>query len=152
KHYAPGPCRPGADDGLPPRPRVVFTGRLHPQKNLDVLIAAWPAVAAATGASLVLVGHGPERERLEAEARARGLGGRVHFTGAVADPSELLRAADVFVLPSVAEGMSNSLLEAMSTALPCVASDIGGNQDLLGPGGAGVLVPPGAPDRWAEAL
>ena len=48
--------------------------------------------------------------------------------------------------------MSNSLLEAMATGLPCVASDIGGNQDLLGPSEAGVLVEPGSPDRWAEAL
>jgi len=55
-------------------------------------------------------------------------------------------------LPSVAEGMSNSLLEAMATGLPCVASDIGGNQDLLGPGPAGVLVAGNAPEDWAEAL
>src|SRR5205823_12794711 len=108
----------------PPRPRVVFTGRHHPQKNLDVLIAAWPAVARATGASLVLVGRGPERDRLAAEAHARAVGAFVRFTGPVADPSDILRAADLFVLPSVAEGMSNSLLEAMATALPCVASDI----------------------------
>jgi glycosyltransferase involved in cell wall biosynthesis len=137
---------------LPPRPRVVFTGRLHPQKNLDVLIRAWPAVAGATGATLVLVGQGPERDRLEAEARALGVGDRVRFTGPVDDPADLLRAADVFVLPSVAEGMSNSLLEAMATALPCVASDIGGNHDLLAPEGAGVLVADGSPEGWAEAL
>ena len=58
----------------------------------------------------------------------------------------------MFALPSVAEGMSNSLLEAMATALPCVASDIGGNQDLLGPGGAGVLVAGASPGDWAGAL
>src|SRR5207302_10423800 len=109
-------------------------------------------VAAATGASLVLVGHGPERESLEARVRALGLEGRVRFTGAVDDVADALRATDVFVLPSVAEGMSNSLLEAMATGLPCLASDIGGNQDLLGPGGAGVLVPGRSPDRWADCL
>lgn len=152
RHFAPGPSRAGSDGGLPAPPRVVFTGRLHPQKNLDVLLDAWPAVARATGASLVLVGQGPERERLESKARAGGVADRVRFTGAVADVADVLRAADVFVLPSVAEGMSNSLLEAMATALPCVASDIGGNQDLLGPAGAGVLVGGADPGAWAEAL
>ena len=114
---------------LPPRPRVVFTGRLHPQKNLDPLLDAWPAVARSTPAQLVLVGDGPERPRLEAKAAALGVAGRVHFAGAVPDPAEYLRAADAFALPSVAEGMSNSLLEAMATALPSLASAIGGNTD-----------------------
>jgi glycosyltransferase involved in cell wall biosynthesis len=149
-HFAPGPSR--SEDDLPPRPRAVFTGRLHPQKNLDVLLDAWPAVTAATGASLVLVGQGPERDRLAAKAEALGVGARVRFTGPVADVADALRAADVFVLPSVAEGMSNSLLEAMATALPCVASDIGGNQDLLGPGESGVLVSGTSPSDWAGAL
>jgi glycosyltransferase involved in cell wall biosynthesis len=150
RHFRPGPS--DAEGRLPPRPRVVFTGRLHPQKNLDVLIEAWPRVNCVTGANLILVGQGPERERLEAKAAGLGVGGSVCFTGAVADPAEVLRAADAFVLPSVAEGMSNSLLEAMATGLPCVASDIGGNQDLLGPGGTGVLVAGGSPELWAEAL
>jgi glycosyltransferase involved in cell wall biosynthesis len=152
RHFAPGPSRLESESGWPPRPMAVFTGRLHPQKNLDVLIDAWPAVAGATGASLVLVGQGPERERLEERARALGVADRVRFTGPVIDVAEALRAADVFVLPSVAEGMSNSLLEAMATGLPCVASDIGGNQDLLGPCEAGVLVPGATADRWADAL
>ena len=69
-----------------------------------------------------------------------GVGDRVHFAGPVATPAEHLRAADAFALPSVAEGMSNSLLEAMATALPCLASDIGGNTDLLGVGEAGLLL------------
>ena len=143
------------EETLPPHPRVVFTGRLHPQKNLDVLIEAWPKVASATGASLVLVGQGPEKERLEEKARRLGVANRVCFTGAVADVADALRAADLFVLPSVAEGMSNSLLEAMATGLPCVASDIGGNQDLLRPStgtAVGVLVDGGDPERWADAL
>jgi glycosyltransferase involved in cell wall biosynthesis len=150
RHYAPGPSR--SEASMPPRPRVMFTGRLHPQKNLDVLIDAWPDVARATGASLVLVGQGPERDRLADKARALGVADRVMFNGPVDDPADVLRAADVFVLPSVAEGMSNSLLEAMATGLPCVASDIGGNQDLLGQGDAGLLVAGTSPERWAEAL
>ena len=150
RHYAPGASR--SEAALPPRPRVVFTGRLHPQKNLDVLLDAWPAVVRRTGATLVLAGQGPERDRLEEKARALGVAPHVCFTGSVADVADVLRAADVFALPSVAEGMSNSLLEAMATGLPCVASDIGGNQDLLGPGPAGVLVAGTTPEHWAESL
>ncbi len=153
RHFRPGPST--IEGELPARPRVVFTGRLHPQKNLDVLIDAWPKVASATGANLVLVGQGAERPRLEAKAKALGVGNRVFFHGPVADVAEALCAADLFVLPSVAEGMSNSLLEAMATGLPCVASDIGGNQDLLRPEGgkpSGLLVRGGDPSDWAAAL
>jgi glycosyltransferase involved in cell wall biosynthesis len=150
--FRPGPIPPELEATLPPHPRVVFTGRLHPQKNLDVLLEAWPDLVERTGASLILVGQGVERERLEAKARELGIADRVHFAGPVEDPSDYLRAADAFVLPSVAEGMSNSLLEAMSTALPCLASDIGGNTDLLEPEGAGILLPGHEPAAWTEAL
>lgn len=147
--------RPGLDvdeSDLPPRPRVIFTGRIHPQKNLGVLIQAWPAVARRTGASLLLVGQGPERDRLAETARTLGVADRVLFLGGVEDPAELLRASDAFVLPSVAEGMSNSLLEAMATSLPCLASAIGGNTDLIQDGHDGLLVPPGDPSAWSSAL
>jgi glycosyltransferase involved in cell wall biosynthesis len=153
-HSAP---RPGgrtteATATLLPRPRVVFTGRLHPQKNLDTLLDAWPAVVRRTNANLILVGQGPDRARLEARAGALGLAAHVQFVGAVNDPAPLLRAADAFVLPSVAEGMSNSLLEAMSTALPCLASRIGGNVDLVDDGQTGLLLPANAAEAWSSAL
>jgi glycosyltransferase involved in cell wall biosynthesis len=150
EHFRPGPS--AVEAALPPRPRLVFTGRLHPQKNLDLLLDAWPEVARRTGANLILVGDGPDRDRLRERARSLGVADRVHFAGAVADPAEHLRAADAFALPSVAEGMSNSLLEALATALPCLASDIGGNTDLLDHGRNGLLVPPGDRDAWTSAL
>ena len=147
-HFHPGPSL--VERQLPSRPRVVFTGRIHRQKNLDLLLDAWPVVAKATGASLVLVGGGPERERLEARCHALQVSDSVIFTGPVDDPAEYLRGADLFVLPSVAEGMSNSLLEAMATGLACVASNIGGNIDLLS-AGTGRLVDPD-PTYWSESL
>jgi glycosyltransferase involved in cell wall biosynthesis len=125
---------------------------LHPQKNLAMLLEAWPAVAEATGASLILVGDGEERQRLGDLARRLGVGDRISFAGRVEDPAEHLRAADAFVLPSVAEGMSNSLLEAMATGLPCLASAIGGNTDLLGNPVTGLLLPPDQPRAWSEAI
>jgi glycosyltransferase involved in cell wall biosynthesis len=140
------------EPALLPRPRVLFTGRLHPQKNLDVLLEAWPEVARRSPANLILAGPGPERVRLEEKAKALGVGHRVQFTGPVADVAETLRAADVFVLPSVAEGMSNSLLEAMATGLACVASGIGGNVDLLDDGQTGVLIPSQEPSAWSSAI
>jgi glycosyltransferase involved in cell wall biosynthesis len=149
-HFRPGPS--GVVSALPPRPRVVFTGRLHPQKNLDVLIDAWPTIARRTGASLVLVGDGPDRERLTARAAELAVSDHVAFVGPVPDPAEYLRAADLFALPSVAEGMSNSLLEAMATGLPCLASDIGGNDDLLAEGPCGRLVPPHDRAAWESAI
>lgn len=154
-HFRPGPPDPAIEASLPPRtgPRVIFTGRLHPQKNLDLILNAWPAVVARTGATLILVGEGPDRDRLMSLSQALGIGDYVHFSGSVTDPSGILRSAEVFVLPSVAEGMSNSLLEAMSTGLPCVASDIGGNNDLLGGREAvGLLVDPGQAEAWSSAV
>ncbi|MHC5538645.1 glycosyltransferase family 4 protein [Singulisphaera rosea] len=149
EHFRPGTS--ALEKDLLPRPRVVFTGRLHPQKNLDVLLEAWPQVASRTTANLILIGQGPERDRLTAKVQALGISGRVQFTGALPDPADALRAADVFVLPSVAEGMSNSLLEAMSTGLPCLATNIGGNTDLL-KDGVGILVEPDRPQEWTDAL
>ncbi len=150
EHFHPGPS--AIEATLPPRPRVVFTGRLHPQKNLDLLLEIWPEINNRTGANLVLVGGGPDRVRLEARRKKVGVFGCVHFTGAVDDPAEHLRAADAFVLPSVAEGMSNSLLEAMATGLPCLASAIGGNTDLIDDGRNGLLITPGAHDAWTVDL
>ena len=155
RQFRPGAPDPAVEATLPARtgPRVVFTGRLHPQKNLDLLLRAWPAVVDRADATLILVGAGPDRDRLGGLAGELGVPHRVHFAGAVADPSAVLRSADAFVLPSVAEGMSNSLLEAMATGLPCVASAIGGNTDLLGgPTPAGLLVDSDRPEAWSTAL
>jgi glycosyltransferase involved in cell wall biosynthesis len=147
--------RPGAsavEDSLLPRPRVIFTGRLHPQKNLPLLLEAWTEVVRSRPANLILVGPGNDRARLIEMARSLGIADRVQFVGAVDDPAEYLRAADIFVLPSVAEGMSNSLLEAMATALPCVASGIGGNTDLIADGLTGRLVREPTATAWSRAL
>jgi glycosyltransferase involved in cell wall biosynthesis len=148
--FRPGPSAVEAD--LLPRPRIVFTGRLHPQKNLPLLLNAWVEVARRSSANLILVGPGSDREALMELSRSLGIADRVQFVGAVPSPAEHLRAADLFVLPSVAEGMSNSLLEAMATALPCVVSGVGGNTDLIAPGSTGVLVPDPTPAAWSDTL
>ena len=148
--FHPGPSAVEAE--LLPRPRAVFTGRLHPQKNLPLLLDAWVEVARRSAANLILVGPGSDRQTLTNRAEALGIADRVQFVGAASNPADYLRAADLFVLPSVAEGMSNSLLEAMASALPCVVSGIGGNTDLIQHGETGLLVPSPTPEAWSAAL
>ena len=148
--FRPGPSAVEAE--LLPRPRVIFTGRMHPQKNIPLLLDAWTTVARRSSANLILVGPGDDRRKLEELAGALGIADRVQFTGGVPDPSDYLRAADLFVLPSVAEGMSNSLLEAMATALPCVASRIAGNTDLIESGRQGRLVESAEAGAWSATI
>jgi glycosyltransferase involved in cell wall biosynthesis len=150
EQFRPGPS--SVEAALLPRPRVVFTGRLHPQKNLPLLLEAWTRVAERSTANLILIGPGHDRQRLTELAASLGIVSRVQFVGAVDSPADYLRAADIFVLPSVAEGMSNSLLEAMATALPCVVSRIGGNTDLVSEGQTGRLVGGVKPDDWSRTL
>jgi glycosyltransferase involved in cell wall biosynthesis len=133
---------------LPDAPVVVFTGRLAPEKRLHDLIAIWPEVRVEyPEALLLLVGVGDEQASL---ARAAGAGVRLH--GAADDVVPILQAADLFVLPSSAEGLSNSLLEAMATGLPCVATAVGGAPELIEPGESGWLVPAADRGELARAV
>lgn len=147
--------RPASEPPLTDRSRfqAVFTGRLHDQKQVDVLIRAWPAIRGLAPARLVIVGDGPLRNDLEDLRASLGLSqDEIRFTGRIDDPSDILRESDLFVLPSRAEGMSNSLLEAMATGLPCVVSAIGGNVDLIQPDLTGRLVAEANPEAWTEAI
>jgi glycosyltransferase involved in cell wall biosynthesis len=117
-------------------PRAMFVGRLAPEKNLGALIDAWAIVREERPeARLTLVGEGPERADLERRARALGLGPgpgeAVELPGASDRVDDLLRTADLFVLPSIEEGMSIALLEAMALGVPVVASSIPGNRRLV---------------------
>ena len=124
---------------------------LAPEKGLDTLIDAWPAVRAAhPEARLILIGEGPERAALEAsESESLGLtlgpGQAVELPGASADATAALRDADLFVLPSREEGMSIALLEAMALGIPLVASSIPGNRRLVSDFKHGRLAPPDDP-------
>lgn len=101
---------------------------------------------------LVIVGDGPLRASLEAEAAALGLANRTVFAGGRNDVPAWLRAMDLFVLPSLAEGISNTLLEAMSTGLPSIASNVGGNADLSVDGRTGRIVAPGDSEAIGAAI
>lgn len=124
--------------GLDSGPIAVFTGRLNAEKNVGQLVDLWPDMRARhSDATLLLVGTGYQ----EAELRARA-GPGIRFAGRVDDVAPYLRAADIFVLPSAAEGLSNALLEAMAAGLPPVVTAVGGATDLVEHGRNGHLVAP----------
>lgn len=140
--------------GLPPQALVVGTvGRLHPVKDHHTLLAA-AAMLRARGLrfELVVAGDGPLQAPLRARARELGLNDVVHFLGNRPDAERVLRALDVFVLSSVSEGLPNSVLEAMATRLPVVATRVGGTAECVDDAATGLLVPGGEPDALCEAL
>lgn len=136
-----------------PSPRIVFLGRLHRQKGVDVLLHA-VARLAHRDARLVLVGDGPERARLEQLAHRLGLAHRVRFLGFVphAQVPAVLNAVDALVLPSRYEELGTALLEGLYCGLPVVAACTGGIPDVVTAGVHGLLVPPGDPAALAAAL
>jgi len=143
------------DYGLDGTVTVVFVGRLHSQKGLNVLLQAFKQVIRSRlGISwrLWLLGDGPLRPELETMAKQLGIAQEVEFWGQVNNVPDYLAQADMFVLPSQAEGMSNALLEAMAHGLPCVATRISGNTDLIQHGENGLLVHPESETALAEAL
>lgn len=129
--------------GIPQEAFVILTvGRLIPEKNHATLVRAFEAgLGRLPHARLLLVGDGPCRRDLERLVRARELDGRVALLGARSDVDHLLRAADLFVLPSLREGLSVALLEAMGSEVPAIASAIPQNTAIIHDGQTGWLVP-----------
>jgi glycosyltransferase involved in cell wall biosynthesis len=144
--FAPAPRPPRA------RKHVLYVGRLSAEKNLGALLEAAAALAGRFDLRLTLIGDGPARAALEAEARR--LGARVEFVPVVEHRRipGYLADADAFVLPSLTEGHPKALLEAMSAGVACVASDVGGNRAVLEHERTGLLFDLGADAALAEAL
>ncbi|MBY0230968.1 MAG: glycosyltransferase [Gemmataceae bacterium] len=152
---------PAADrDGLrrrlgldPSRRYVGCVARFHPVKDHAMLVRAFAAAAPRhPEAELLLAGDGPLRGELEAQAAALGIAGRVRFLGVRRDVPDLLAACDVFALTSVSEAASLTVLEAMATGLPVVATAVGGNPEMVRDGAEGLLVPRGDDRACAAAL
>ena len=138
---------------LPSGPLVIFTGRLVREKGVDVLINAWPQVQQQVpDAHLIIVGEGDQRVELEAQAQRLNLDARVHFLGGCDDVTRFLQTADVFVLPSYAEGLPVALLEAMACGLTCVATAVGGTLQLIDDGVTGRAVAAGDAAALASGL
>ena len=131
---------------LPEGKLVVAVSRLVPQKGLDVAVEAMVGI----DATLVALGEGPERERLESLARAGGV--RLLLPGRVGDVAAILRRADLLVHPARWEGFGLALLEAMLCGLPVVATRVSSIPEIVVDGETGLLVPPDDPVALAAAL
>jgi sugar transferase (PEP-CTERM/EpsH1 system associated) len=138
---------------LPEKSFVVgAVGRLVPIKDHRTLLKA-AALLSGSGIDVrvLVVGSGPERERLQSQATG-ALEARVYFAGDSNRVPELLNAMDVFVLPSLGEGMSNTLLEAMASGLPVLATSVGGNLEIIEDNVNGSLFTPGDAQWLADRL
>jgi sugar transferase (PEP-CTERM/EpsH1 system associated) len=142
----------------PPGTFVVGTvGRMKAVKDQTTLAHAFVHLCAMLPEwkerlRLVLVGEGPLRDSCEDILRRARLDAQAWLPGQRNDISALMRAMDVFVLPSLAEGISNTLLEAMASGLPVVATKVGGNPELVADRVTGLLVPPSDPLALAQAI
>jgi len=133
-----------------------WVGRMDPVKDVPGLLGGFArAVGRAPAArrmKLVLIGDGLERAAIAPLLEREPLRGRVWLAGEQADVAALMQGFDCFVLSSLAEGISNTILEAMATRLPIVATRVGGNGELIESGMTGTLVPPADPAALADAL
>lgn len=153
----PGPGISGCPFGGPGQWVIGTVGRMEAIKDPLTLARAFVRAlelqpAAAKQLRLVLVGDGALREKASALLDRAGVRERVWFAGERADVPTVMRGLDCFVLPSLAEGVSNTILEAMASRLPVVATGVGGNSELIESGMTGLLVPPGNSEALAGAM
>ncbi|MDF1506342.1 glycosyltransferase, partial [Roseisolibacter sp. H3M3-2] len=156
EQFAPAPrdAAVRASLGVPAHvPLLGTVARLAPEKNHLLLIDAFARLRGThPDAHLVVVGDGPMRDALETRVAELGIADAVRLPGVRRDTAALYRELDAFVLSSDSEGASISLLEAMATAVPCVATAVGGSPALLDHGACGHVVPPRDVDALALAL
>jgi len=131
----------------------IFVGRLEQEKDLDILLTAWSAAFAQTlSTSLVIIGAGTMMSALKALARQLGIGQQVVFVGPSDSVERYMAMADVGLLTSRAEGLSNTLLEYMASGLPVIGSRISGTEDFVDTGKAGWLFTAGDVVQLKECL
>jgi glycosyltransferase involved in cell wall biosynthesis len=121
---------------------VLYVGRLSPEKNPLALLDAWAAVDANAreGALLAVVGDGPDWDQVHSRAQTPILVGSVHLAGQRSDVATWYRAADVYVIPSLLEGLSNTMLEALASGLPVISTRVSGSSILVETPAAGLVV------------
>jgi glycosyltransferase involved in cell wall biosynthesis len=133
--------------------RFVYVGRLIANKGPHILLDAFDRLGdSVPGAHLIMVGDGPMRRRLERFVGSAGLGDRVSFIGMRPDVAEILRDCDVFVRPSLVEGMPLTALEALATGLPVIATNVGGTSEVVEHGVTGMVAEPGNAEAVSKAM
>ncbi len=130
---------------------LVSVGELNKNKNNRVVIAALEKLH-QQDIHYVLCGVGDQEAALKAQANIAGLQDNVHFLGYRTDVKEIYEMADCFVMPSLREGLSRSIMEAMASGLPCIVSKIRGNVDLVMDGKGGFLCKPTDDDGFSKAI
>ena len=141
--------RLGLDESI----TVLFVGRLVHRKGTDVLIKAWKEVILDNSSCVLLIaGRGIEQNKLESLCKNLGIGGNVLFLGHINNVEKYLKVVDVFVFPSMQEGMPTVLLEAMACRLPVIATRIGGVVDIVKDRENGLLVTPGSSEELKDAI
>lgn len=134
-------------------PVVTLVGNLRPVKGIDVLLqAARRVLDRYPQARFLIVGEGPERERLTALIRSLNIAFAVQLLGKRTDVAQILAASDIGALSSHSEGLSNAVIECMAAGLPVVCTDVGGNPELVQDGVNGYLAPPGDSEAFAYGL
>lgn len=134
-------------------PILLNVGRLVPQKGQRYLLQAMPQVLASfPKARLLIAGEGPLRDSLEGLSQELGVTQQVSLLGRRSDVRDLLALSDIFVFPSVFEGLGASLVEATGMGKPCVASRVGPIPEVVEDGQSGLLVPSCSPQALAEAI
>ena len=146
--FTPAPPRP---DVPRERPVIVHVSNFRPVKRVDDVVAVFARLRASRPLRLRLVGDGPERARIEADVATRGLAGDVEFLGERLELPDVLRDADLFLLPSETESFGLAALEAMACGVPVVASAVGGLGEVVPDGEVGFLRPVGDVAAHAEA-
>jgi glycosyltransferase involved in cell wall biosynthesis len=149
--FHPGPAKLPDPASRPGRHQLLSVGHLIERKSHDLIIGALPLLP---GFTLLIVGTGPEKGRLEALTRQLGVSERVTFLGAVKPENmcKIYQTADALVLASSREGWPNVLLEAIACGTPVVASNIWGNPEIVTQPEAGVLMTERSPEGVAEAV
>ncbi len=132
--------------------RILSVGRLVPNKGIQVLVRAAPAVLAEHDVEFLVIGRGPMLAELESLARKEGVREAFSFLGLVPSVSDMLQTCDVFVRPSMTEGMPLTVLEAMACGVPVVATSVAGTSEIVHQGSTGLLCPPGDAHSLAQAI
>ncbi|MFN4130049.1 MAG: glycosyltransferase family 4 protein [Paracoccaceae bacterium] len=134
-------------------PLIVSVAVLRAGKGIDLLVDAFATLRQTVGdAHLLIVGDGPERPLVMDRIARHDLGDVVHMAGFRKDVADILRASDVFVLPTLMDALPTVIMEAMAARLPIVASETGGIPEMIEDGREGLLVPPGNVDALAKAM
>jgi glycosyltransferase involved in cell wall biosynthesis len=137
----------------PDAPVVTVVAALRAPKGHQIAIRAWTdVIASVPEAHLLIVGDGPERQALEQAAAEGGVGHRVLFLGARGDVPRLLRASALVALPSLTEALPTSLIEAAACGRAAVGTRVGGVPEVIEHGRTGLLIPPGDPAAFADAV